>query len=55
MRNSLKRLAPYCRWTHGAWEQLQWRWNEVQSTGQSISKLTDYLVRLDRELARRGS
>lgn len=51
---SLKRLAPHCRWTHGAWDQLQWRWNEVQSTGQSISKLTDYLVRLDRELARRG-
>lgn len=51
---SLKRLAPLCRWTHGAWDQLQWRWNEVQSTGQSISKLMDYLVRLDRELARRG-
>lgn len=54
MRDSLKRLAPHCRWTQGAWDQLQWRWNEVQSTGQSISKLTDYLVRLDRELARRG-
>lgn len=54
VKSSLKRLAPHCRWTHGAWDQLQWRWNEVQSTGQSISKLTDYLVRLDRELARRG-
>lgn len=54
VKASLKRLAPHCRWTHGAWDQLQWRWNEVQSTGQSISKLTDYLVRLDRELARRG-
>lgn len=55
VRDSLNRLAPHCRWTQGAWDQLQWRWNEVQSTGQSISKLTDYLVRLDRELARRGS
>lgn len=54
VKSSLKRLAPQCRWTQGAWDQLQWRWNEVQSTGQSISKLTDYLVRLDRELARRG-
>lgn len=54
VRESLRRLAPHCRWTQGAWDQLQWRWNEVQSTGQSISKLTDYLVRLDRELARRG-
>ena len=51
---ALRRLAPHCRWTQGAWDQLQWRWNEVQSTGQSISKLTDYLVRLDREQARRG-
>lgn len=54
MRQSLKRLAPHCRWTQGTWDQLQWKWNEVQSTGQSISKLTDYLVRLDRELSRRG-
>lgn len=54
VRESLRRLAPHCRWTQGAWDQLQWRWNEVQSTGQSIAKLTDYLVRLDRELARRG-
>jgi DGQHR domain-containing protein len=54
VRESLKRLAPHCRWTQGAWDQLQWRWNEVQSTGQNISKLTDYLVRLDRELSRRG-
>ena len=55
VRETLRRLAPYCRWTAGAWDQLQWRWNEVQSTGQSISKLTDYLVRLDRELSRRGA
>jgi DGQHR domain-containing protein len=55
VRESLRRLAPQCRWTAGAWDQLQWRWNEVQSTGQSISKLTDYLVRLDRELSRRGA
>lgn len=55
VKASLKRIAPHCRWTQGAWDQLQWRWNEVQSTGQSISKLTDYLVRLDRELSRRGT
>jgi DGQHR domain-containing protein len=55
IRESLFRLAPHCRWTQGAWEDLHWRWNEVQSTRQSISKLTDYLVRMDRELSRRGS
>ena len=55
MRASLARLAPYCRWTEGTWGQLNWRWNEIQNTRQSINKLTDYLVRLDRELARRAA
>jgi hypothetical protein len=54
IRESLVRLAPHCRWTSGAWEELNWRWNELQSTRQSISKLTEYLVRKDRELSRRG-
>jgi DGQHR domain-containing protein len=54
VRQSLKRLAPHCRWTQGVWDQLQWRWNEVQSTGQSINKLADHLIRLDRELSRPG-
>jgi DGQHR domain-containing protein len=55
IRQSLKRLAPHCHWTEGVWDQLQWRWNEVQNTGQSINKLTDYLSRLDRELSRRAT
>jgi DGQHR domain-containing protein len=52
IRQSLKRLVPHCHWTEGVWDQLQWRWNEVQNTAQSINKLTDYLSRLDRELSR---
>jgi DGQHR domain-containing protein len=52
VRRSLERIAPYCRWTKGAWEELGWRWNEVQSTTPHISRLSDYLVRLDRDLAR---
>lgn len=52
IRNSLSRLAPYCSWVDGTWEGLGWRWNEVQNTTQHISKLTEQLMRLDRELSR---
>ncbi|WP_287345628.1 DGQHR domain-containing protein DpdB [Mesorhizobium sp.] len=52
VRESLRRLAPYCCWTEGVWEELGWRWNEVQGTPQHIAKLADYLIRKDRELSR---
>lgn len=52
VRDSLARLAPHCSWTEGVWEGLGWQWNEVQSTRQHISRLTEYLTRLDRDLAR---
>jgi DGQHR domain-containing protein len=52
IRDSLARIAPYCRWTSGAWEGLNWRWNEIQSTTQHISRLSEHLIRLDRELSR---
>lgn len=49
---SLTRLAPHCRWTSGVWEELGWAWDDVQSTSKHIKGLTDYLLRLDRELSR---
>lgn len=52
IRESLTRLAPHCRWTSGVWEDLNWRWNEVQSTSQHIARLSEHLIRLDRELSR---
>lgn len=52
IRASLGRLAPHCRWTKGVWEGLNWRWNEIQSTTQHISRLSEHLIRLDRELSR---
>lgn len=52
IRHSLARIAPYCRWTSGVWEGLNWRWNEIQSTTQHIARLSEHLIRLDRELAR---
>jgi DGQHR domain-containing protein len=52
IRNSLARISPYCRWTHGVWEDINCRWNEIQSTTQHISRLSEFLIRLDRELSR---
>lgn len=52
VRRSLVRLAPHCCWTVGVWAGLGWNWNEVQSTGPHIARLTDHLLRLDRDLAR---
>jgi DGQHR domain-containing protein len=51
---ALQRLAPHCCWTEGTWDELGWRWNEVESTPQHIKRLSDYLIRLDRELSRRA-
>ena len=50
---SLGRLAPHCRWTGGIWDGLGWRWNEVQSTPQHITRLGEHLAQLDRDLSRR--
>ena len=52
IRSSLARIAPHCSWTEGVWEDLGWRWNEVQSTSHHISRLSDHLIRLDRDLSR---
>ncbi|MCX7166626.1 MAG: DGQHR domain-containing protein DpdB [Rhodocyclales bacterium] len=52
IRDSLTRIASHCRWTSGVWEGLNWRWNEIQSTTQHISRLSEHLIRLDRELSR---
>jgi hypothetical protein len=52
VREALQRLAPHCAWTSGSWEGLEWKWNDVQSTAQHIARLSEYLIRLDRELSR---
>ncbi len=52
IQESLARLASHCCWIDGTWEQLGWRWNEVQNIGVHISKLTEHLIRLDRDLSR---
>ena len=52
IEESIARLAPHCCWIDGTWENLGWKWNEIQSTKSHISKLTEHLMRLDRELSR---
>lgn len=52
VREALGRLAPHCAWTQGSWNGLGWKWNEVQSTAQHIARLSEHLIRLDRELSR---
>lgn len=53
IRESARRIAPHCRWMEGTWEQLGWKWNEIQNTAQHITRLSEYLVQLDRDLSRR--
>lgn len=52
VRANLKRLAPHCCWTSGTWEGLGIVWNQIQSTSQHITKLSDYLMHIERDLAR---
>ncbi len=42
----LRRVAPLCRWTEGAWEDLNdLPWNEVQNVPRHIRVLSNYLIR----------
>lgn len=52
VRDRLRALAPYCCWTEGVWDGLGLAWDQIQSTSQHITKLSDYLLRLERDLAR---
>ena len=52
VRAMLKRIAPLCRWTEGIWDGLGLGWNEIQSTTQHITKLSDHLMHIERDLAR---
>ncbi|MHC2088770.1 DGQHR domain-containing protein DpdB [Methylobacterium sp. CM6244] len=52
VRDTLSRIAPKCRWTNGTWESLGLAWSELQSTSQHITKLSDHLMHIERELAR---
>ncbi len=52
VRAMLARIAPQCSWTSGTWDGLGLNWNELQSTPQHITKLSDHLMHIEREIAR---
>jgi DGQHR domain-containing protein len=41
----LKLMAPVCRWTGGAWEGLNTRWDEIQNVHGHIRLLSNLLLR----------
>lgn len=42
----LKRVAPFCRWTKGNWEDMDGiRWNEIQNVPRHINILSNVLIR----------
>jgi len=46
VRRELARLAPFCRWTSGIWDDLGGlQWNELQNVHNHIRMLSNYLVR----------
>ncbi|HEY3546906.1 MAG TPA: DGQHR domain-containing protein DpdB [Propionicimonas sp.] len=49
------RIEAYCRWTDGTWDELGWRWNEVQNLSRHISALSNYVVRKYVEARSAGS
>lgn len=46
IRKELDRVAPYCHWTKGTWDNMGLAWNEIQNTTRDIKKLQDALVRV---------
>jgi DGQHR domain-containing protein len=46
-------LSPHCRWTDGRWDTLGRDWNDLQCTAKDIRGVSNLLVGLERELARR--
>lgn len=45
VRESLTRVAPFCRWTSGTWDELRLKWDEVENTPRHHRLLSNYLIR----------
>ena len=45
-QRELLHIAPVCRWTEGAWDELDdLTWNELQNTPRHLRVLSNYLIR----------
>lgn len=51
-RQELRRIAPQCAWTEGAWPYINARWDSIESTSRHIRSLTEVLIRLYSENVR---
>lgn len=46
VKRELQLIAPICRWTEGAWEDLNdTRWDEIQNVHRHIRVLSNLLIR----------
>ncbi len=45
IRDELSDVASVCRWTSGEWEDLGWRWDELQNVPSHINSLSSFLIR----------
>lgn len=52
---SLNRIKPRCAWTSGTWEDIGYRWNQIQNTPKHVKELSDQLIRLDYEASKRSA
>jgi DGQHR domain-containing protein len=46
VRRELAKIAPFCRWTEGEWDELGVAWDALQNVQKDIRMLSNYLVRL---------
>jgi DGQHR domain-containing protein len=51
--HELTKVAPFCRWTEGEWEELGVRWDALQNLQKDIRMLSNYLVRVYVQQAQR--
>ncbi|WP_280363537.1 DGQHR domain-containing protein DpdB [Nocardia wallacei] len=45
IREHLALVVPYCRWTTGTWNDIGYRWNEIEVGTKYFQELSNYLIR----------
>ncbi|MEU1427345.1 DGQHR domain-containing protein DpdB [Nocardia sp. NPDC005746] len=45
IREHLALVVPYCRWTAGTWNDIGYRWNEIENGSRYFQELSNYLIR----------
>lgn len=46
VKEDLRKIAPHCHWTRGAWNELGLDWNQIQDLQHHVRGLSDALVRI---------